>query len=244
MKKTLFLLFGIVSYLVFFASFLYSIGFVGNLLVPKSIDGEPRVPLSSALLSNALFLGIFAIQHSIMARQGFKRWWKKVIPAELERSFYVFISSLLLFLLFWKWEPMGGVIWNVGDKNWAVVIRFIFFLGWGQVLVSSFLINHFDLFGLRQVWLQFIGKEYKPLSFRTPFLYKWVRHPLLLGFIIAFWATPKMTVAHLVFAVATTAYIIIAAKLFEEKDLVTFHGDQYLEYQKKVSMFLPRPPKK
>ncbi|RMF28570.1 MAG: isoprenylcysteine carboxylmethyltransferase family protein [Bacteroidetes bacterium] len=244
MKRILFFLYGVVAYLVFFGTFLYAIGFVGNLFVPKGIDGEPTVDFTTALINNAVLLGIFAIQHSVMARQGFKRWWTKIIPPEIERSTYVLISSLLLILLFSKWEPMGGVIWNVEDQSWSVAICALFFLGWGIVLLSSFLINHFDLFGLRQVWLQLQGKPYTPVTFRTPLFYKWVRHPLYLGFIIAFWAIPKMTVAHLVFAIATTAYILIAAKFFEEKDLVRFYGEQYKDYQRRVSMIIPMPPKK
>jgi len=244
MKKLIFLLYGIVSYLVFFATFLYAIGFVGNLVVPKGIDGGPTAPLGQALLINAILLGIFAVQHSVMARQGFKRWWTNIVPKEIERSTYVLISSLLLLLLFWKWEPMGGDIWNVEDQSWSIVLGVIFFLGWGTVLVSTFLINHFDLFGLRQVWLQFQGKPYTNLQFQSKLIYKWVRHPIMFGFMVAFWATPHMTVAHLVFAIATTAYMLLAITMFEEKDLVAFHGDAYREYQKRVSMIIPMPPKK
>ena len=244
MKKLIFLLYGIISYFVFFATFLYSIGFVGNLMVPKGIDGDPTVPLGQALLINAILLGVFAIQHSVMARQGFKRWWANIVPKEIERSTYVLIASLLLLLLFWKWEPMGGTVWNVTDPTLSALLMAVFFVGWGIVLVSTFLINHFDLFGLRQVWLQFQGKPYTNLNFRTSLLYKWVRHPIMFGFMVAFWSTPHMTVAHLVFAIATTAYMLLAITLFEEKDLVAFHGDAYREYQKNVSMIIPMPPKR
>ncbi|TAK35951.1 MAG: isoprenylcysteine carboxylmethyltransferase family protein [Saprospiraceae bacterium] len=246
MKKLIFLLYGIVSYLVFFATFLYAIGFVGNLVVPKGIDGDPAVavPFGQALLINAILLGIFAVQHSVMARPGFKSWWTNIVPKEIERSTYVLIASLLLLLIFWKWEPMGGDIWNVEDQSWSTVLCVIFFLGWGIVLVSTFLINHFDLFGLRQVWLQWKGQPYTHPQFSTKMFYKWVRHPIMFGFMVGFWATPHMTVAHLVFAIATTAYMLLAITMFEEKDLVAFHGDAYREYQKRVSMIIPMPPKK
>lgn len=244
MKKLIFLLYGIVSYLVFFGTFLYAIGFVGNLMVPKGIDGEPTVPLAQALLINAILLGIFAVQHSVMARPGFKNWWTKIVPKEIERSTYVLISSLLLLLIFWKWEPMGGVVWDLSGSTLGTLLTAVSFLGWGTVLISTFLINHFDLFGLRQVWLQWQGQPYTHLQFSTKMFYKWVRHPIMFGFMVAFWATPTMTVAHLVFAIATTAYMLLAIMAFEEKDLVAYHGDTYREYQKKVSMIIPMPPKK
>ncbi|MBI5913870.1 MAG: isoprenylcysteine carboxylmethyltransferase family protein [Bacteroidetes bacterium] len=244
MKKLIFLLYGVVSYFVFFGTFLYACGFVGNLMVPRGIDGEATAPFGQALLVNAILLGLFAVQHSVMARPGFKSWWTKIVPKEIERSTYVLLSSLLLLLLFWKWEPMGGVVWNVENESLKTVLWVIFFLGWGTVLVSTFIINHFDLFGLRQVWLQFKGQPYTHLQFQTKLLYKWVRHPIMFGFMVGFWATPHMTVAHLVFAIATTAYMLLAITMFEEKDLVAFHGDAYREYQKNVSMIIPMPPKK
>jgi protein-S-isoprenylcysteine O-methyltransferase Ste14 len=209
MKKYLFLLYGVICYVLFLVAFLYAIGFMGDLLVPRSIDSEVTSPFGKALLINAVLLGIFAVQHSVMARPAFKEWWTKIVPTPIERSTYVLFTSLLLGLIFWKWEPMGGIVWDAGDGTLATVLIAIFFIGWVIVLISTFLINHFDLFGLRQVWLYFNGKEYTHLKFTKTGLYKVVRHPILLGFIIAFWATPKMTVAHFVFAVATTVYMLM-----------------------------------
>ena len=239
MKRIAALTYGVICYAIFFSTFLYAIGFVGNLFVPKSIDSTPAGPLGQALLINALLLGIFAVQHSVMARPAFKRWWTRFVPKPVERSTYVLFSSLALIALFVFWQPIGGVIWDVQDPVGQAVLYGLFAFGWGLVLVATFLINHFDLFGLRQVWLYLRGKEYRPLNFGTPGLYKIVRHPLYVGFFFAFWATPAMTAAHLFFALMTTAYILIAIR-FEEHDLVTEHGVRYSEYRKQVPMLVPR----
>jgi protein-S-isoprenylcysteine O-methyltransferase Ste14 len=243
MKRTLFFLYGVICYLVFFGTFLYAIGFLGNVLVPKSIDSAATVPFGEALLINIALLGVFALQHSVMARQGFKKWWTKFVPKQIERSTYVMFTNLALILMFWQWQPMGGLIWNIQDPTIQKVMYGLFAFGWLLVLITTFLINHFDLFGLRQVWLYLLGKKYTNLGFVTPGPYKMIRHPLYLGWLFAFWATPTMTVAHLVFAIATTAYIFVAIQL-EEKDLGSLHGRDYAEYKKKVPMILPFGKKK
>ena len=243
MGRVLAFVYGVVSYVIFFVTFLYAIGFVGNFIVPKSIDsGEPAL-FSQALLINVLLLGLFAIQHSVMARPAFKGWWTRFVPQPVERSTYVLLASLALILLFWQWRPMTDVVWNVENPVGRYILWAIFFLGWVTVLVGTCLINHFDLFGLRQVYLYQRGEEYTNLTFRTPFLYKIVRHPIMLGFIIAFWATPTMTIGHLMFALVTTAYIVIAIQL-EERDILSIHGTAYEEYRKQVSMLLPIPKKR
>ncbi|MBX2993135.1 MAG: isoprenylcysteine carboxylmethyltransferase family protein [Bacteroidetes bacterium] len=237
-KRIAVFLYGVITYAVFFGTFLYAIGFIGNFYVPKTIDGEPEIPFGQALLINAALLGLFAIQHSVMARPAFKRWWTKLVPQPAERSTYVLFSSVALILLFSYWQPMGGVVWNVEDQVGQLVLYSLFGLGWALVLYSTFLINHFDLFGLRQVWLYLRGKEYTRLQFRTPSLYKFVRHPLYVGWFLTFWATPTMTVTHLLFALATTGYILVAIQL-EEKDLVDEHGAKYENYRRNVPMLVP-----
>jgi protein-S-isoprenylcysteine O-methyltransferase Ste14 len=232
-------IYGVICYAIFLGSFLYAIGFVGNIFVPKSIDSAPDSPLLQALLINALLLGIFAVQHSVMARPAFKQWWTRFVPQAVERSTFVLFSSLALIVMFVFWQPIGGVIWDVANPAGKAVLYGFFALGWVIVLVSTFLINHFDLFGLRQVWCYLRGKECPALNFVTPALYRYVRHPIYVGFIIAFWATPTMTAAHLFFALLTTAYILIGLRL-EEHDLVTYHGEDYREYSKQVPRLVPR----
>jgi len=237
MQRVLVFIYGIVAYALFFATFLYAIGFVGNLFVPKAIDSAPQVPFIQALLVNLGLLGLFAVQHSLMARPFFKRWLIRFIPQAAERSTFVVASSFALIALFVFWQPMGGVIWSIDNPQAQILLHVLFAFGWLLVLVSTFLINHFDLFGLRQVWLNLHRKPYTQLRFGTPVLYRLVRHPLYLGFILGFWATPVMTVAHLVFALATTAYILIAIQL-EERDLMAAHPE-YAEYRRRVPMIIP-----
>ena len=238
MKRILVFTYGVICYALFFGTFLYAAGFIGNLFVPKSIDSGPTVPLWTALLLNSALLGLFALQHSVMARKGFKTMLTKIIPPAAERSTYVLLSSVCLILLFAYWQPIGGVIWDVQDATGRALLYGLFAFGWLLVLVTTFLINHFDLFGLRQVWLYLRGKEYRPLGFVTPGPYKYVRHPLYVGWLFAFWATPTMTSAHLVFAIATTVYILIAIKL-EERDLIEVHGEAYKTYRRQVPMLIP-----
>jgi protein-S-isoprenylcysteine O-methyltransferase Ste14 len=241
MGRILAVAYGTVSYLIFFVTFLYAVGFVGNLVVPKSIDsGEPAGSLLSAVLINVVLMSIFALQHSIMARPEFKERWTRIVPKPVERSTYVLLSSLALLLLFWQWRPMTGVVWSVENAAGRYLLYAIFFLGFAIVLTSTYLINHFDLFGLRQVYLYGRGREYTQLNFGTPFLYKIVRHPLMLGFIVAFWSTPVMTYGHMLFAAVTTVYMLVAIQL-EERDLVNAHGDSYENYRRQVSMIVPIP---
>jgi protein-S-isoprenylcysteine O-methyltransferase Ste14 len=230
-------MYGVIAYCVFFATYVYAIGFVGNLLVPKALDSAPTAPFLTALAINLGLLSLFAIQHSVMARPWFKRALLRVIPQPAERPTYVLASSLALILLFWQWSPLGGEIWNIQNPTWRAVTLTVFASGWLLVLLTTFLINHFDLFGLRQVWLHLRGREYTSLHFVTPGPYRLVRHPLYLGWLLAFWAAPTMTVTHLLFAAVTTAYILVAIQL-EERDLIDAHPE-YAEYRRRVPMILP-----
>ena len=237
MKRLALFAYGIVCYAIFFATFLYAIGFIGNLWVPKSIDSPRDVALGTALLVNLGLLGLFAVQHSVMARPAFKRWWTRIVPEAAERSTYVLFSSLALIALFWFWQPLGGVIWDIGAPAGMNAMYIVYAAGWALLLYSTFLINHFDLFGLRQVWLQLIGKPFTPLIFKTPWLYRQVRHPIYVGWLMIFWATPTMSLTHLVFALMTTAYILVGLRL-EERDLIAAHPE-YAEYKQRVPGLLP-----
>lgn len=237
MKRFAAFLYGVLCYIAFLITFLYAVGFIGNFGVPKPMDSKAEMPWVSALLIDAGLLTLFAIQHSVMARQWFKNAWTKIVPKSVERSTYVLFSSLALLLLFWKWEPIAGTIWNVQNPSGRIALYSLYALGWAIVLAATFLINHFDLFGLRQVWLELQGKEYTPLPFKTPLFYRYVRHPLYVGWLIVFWSTPTMSSAHLVFAFVTTAYILVAIQ-FEESDLVKLHSE-YEEYRRRVPMLIP-----
>jgi protein-S-isoprenylcysteine O-methyltransferase Ste14 len=238
MKRMLAFGYGLLCYAVFFATLLYAIGFIGNFGVPKTIDSGREDALLAALAIDSALLGLFALQHSIMARRWFKRLWTRIVPEPVERSTYVLFSSAALLLMFWQWRPIGGVIWSVENTAGAAALMGLYALGLLVVLLSTFLINHFDLFGLRQVWLYLRGQEYRQLEFRTPFFYRYVRHPLYVGWLLTFWSAPVMTSAHLFFAVMTTAYILIAIRL-EERDLIAIHGENYRRYRREVPMLVP-----
>jgi protein-S-isoprenylcysteine O-methyltransferase Ste14 len=236
--KVIAFLYGMMSYLVFFGTILYAIGFVMGLVVPKSIDTGTNTPVIEAVVVNLLLLALFAVQHSVMARQRFKAWWTQYVPKPVERSTYVLLASLCLLLLFWQWRPMPAIVWQVEDPHVAVTVAMISFAGWVIVFTSTFMINHFELFGLSQVTNHLTDRPAPEARFYTPLLYKFVRHPIYLGFIIAFWAAPVMTVGHLLFAAVTTIYILLGIYL-EEKDLIEMFGDQYREYRRRVSMLIP-----
>jgi protein-S-isoprenylcysteine O-methyltransferase Ste14 len=238
MKKIAYFIYGAASYALFFGTYCYAVGFVTNLIVPTTLDGLAKASFTKSLLTNAGLLLLFALQHSIMARPAFKAWWMKIVPEPIERSTYVLFSSICMILLMWLWQPMGGVIWSVEETTARIALTALSFLGFGIVLLSTFMINHFDLFGLRQVWMYLRGNAYQPLKFRTPFFYKYVRHPLYLGWLIAFWATPTMTMAHFLFAALCTGYILTAIR-FEERDLIRTFGEKYIEYKRIAPMLFP-----
>lgn len=229
--------YGVACYAVFFATFLYALGFVGNFVVPKTMDSPREISFGLALLIDVGLLGLFAVQHSVMARPAFKRRWTRIVPVHLERSTYVLFSSLAMIVMFWAWQPLGGTVWHVDHPVGKALLYGGYVFGWGLVLVTTFLINHFDLFGLRQVWLYLRGKEYTELQFVTPGPYKLVRHPLYVGWFFAFWCTPTMTVTHLFFALMTAGYILVAIR-FEERDLERSLGD-YAAYREQVPMLVP-----
>jgi protein-S-isoprenylcysteine O-methyltransferase Ste14 len=231
-------LYGLAAYLVFFFTFLYAIGFVAGLVVPKTIDTGALVPLAEALVVNILLMSLFAVQHSVMARKQFKQWWTQYVPVSVERSTYVLLASLSLILLFWQWRPIPAVVWQVADPRIAMAVMGLSFFGWLLVLTSTFLINHFELFGLHQVANNLAGRKVPEPRFKTPVLYKVVRHPIYLGFILAFWAAPVMTVGHLLFAAVTTAYIFVGIFL-EERDLIQLFGEEYKRYRAQVGMLVP-----
>jgi protein-S-isoprenylcysteine O-methyltransferase Ste14 len=239
MSRILSVLYGGACYTVFLATFLYAIAFVAGIGVPKHIDNGPDAPLLAALGVDIALLALFAVQHSGMARPAFKRWWTRFVPQPIERSTFVLISSLVLLLLFWQWRPLPQMVWHVNDTLARGVFWSVSLLGWLLVLTSSFTINHFELFGLRQVWLHARRRSPEEEPFVLRAMYRIVRHPLMLGFLIAFWVTPEMTVGHLLFAVIVTGYIFVAVKFLEERDLVAMHGDAYRDYQRKVPMLLP-----
>lgn len=241
MSRPLSLLFAVICYAIFFAVFLYLIGFVGDFAVlPKTVDvPATSMGMGAAIIIDLALVALFGVQHSVMARQGFKRAWTKIIPRYIERSVFVLVSSFALIVMFLFWQPIDSTIWNVQSSAATTILWALFWLGWGTILISTFLINHFELFGLQQAWDHLRGNEFAPPRFRTPFLYKWVRHPMMLGFFFAFWAIPQMTAGHLILAIGMSAYILIAIQ-YEERDLVTFLGPEYENYRGRVGMLIPR----
>lgn len=239
MKRAIYFIYGLVCYIIFLCVFLYAIGFVGNIYVPKSIDTGGDSTMLEAFIVNSILLTLFAVQHAIMARPAFKRWWTKIIPKPVERSTYVLATNIVLILLFWQWRPMTGIVWKTENNTLIIILWGLFVLGWLIVFLSTFMINHFDLFGLKQVYENLRNTPPRPPSFTKKYFYHLVRHPLMLGFIIAFWAAPVMTLGHLYFAIMTTAYILISVKFLEERDLAKQLGEPYKQYQKEVPMLIP-----
>ena len=240
MSRAVTLIFAILTYAIFIATFLYLIVFVGDFsLASRTVDVGPQAPVGLAVVIDLALIALFGLQHSVMARQGFKRWWTGIVPAPAERSVYVLSASIALMILFLWWRPIPAIVWNVTNPALSDLIWALFWIGWATVLLSTFLINHFELFGLQQAWLNMRGREAEPPRFRTPLLYKWVRHPLYLGFFLAFWATPEMTAGHLLLAAGMSAYMLIAIR-YEEHDLVGLFGKDYEEYRQRVGMLIPR----
>ncbi|BBX65689.1 membrane protein [Mycobacterium saskatchewanense] len=245
MKRYLTIAYGAAAYLLFLGAFLYLVGFVGNILVPRTVDHGLPAPLTRAVLVNVLLVGAFGVQHSVMPRPAFKDWWTRIVPPSIERSTYVLLSSAVLVLLYWQWRTMGAVVWDVRPPAGRLALWALFWLGWAIALASTFMVSHFDLFGLRQVYLAWCGKPYTHIGFHARLLYRLVRHPLMLGFLIAFWAAPTMTAGHALFSIGMTGYIALALQL-EERDLVAALGDEYCRYRSDVPMLVPlkRPPRR
>jgi len=240
MQRSLNMLFALVAYAIFFATFLYLIAFVGNIAaVPRTVDIGPAAPVAAALVIDVALIALFGVQHSVMARPGFKAWWTRVVPPPAERSVYVLMASAMLIILFAFWRPIEGTVWSVTNPIGAAVLWALFALGWGIVLISTFLLNHFELFGLQQAWLHLRGRQAEPPELRQPMLYKWIAHPLYAGFFLAFWATPRMSYGHLLLAAGMSAYMLIAIR-YEERDLTGFYGEDYTRYRKDVGMIFPR----
>lgn len=239
MKKSIIFIYGIVAYCIFLVAFLYAIGFVGNIFVPKTIDSGVEPTLLKAILTNTILLSVFALQHSVMARPKFKEWFTSIFSHAMERSTYILLSSLSLLLVYWQWQPITTLVWETENTILSSILTGIFFLGWLIVLLSTFMINHFELFGLAQIFDNLKNRKTSNPKFQTNYFYKLVRHPIMLGFLIAFWATPVMTLGHLWFSIVTTLYIFVAVKYLEEKDLRKLIGEEYEKYQKEVPMLIP-----
>ncbi len=240
MSRSLTMLFALVAYAIFFATFLYLIAFVGNIaVVPRTVDVGPAAPVATAVAINVALIALFGLQHSIMARQGFKAWWTRVIPVPAERSVYVLMASAALIILMGFWRPIDGMVWSVTNPLGETVLWALFALGWGIVLLSTFLLNHFELFGLQQAWLHMRGRHAEPHQLRQPMLYKWIAHPLYSGFFLAFWATPHMSYGHLLLATGVSVYMLIAIR-YEERDLTNYYGEDYTRYRSGVGMIFPR----